>query len=236
MAIHQVKRPVEAGWKGHARRIQRIGEISDHGGKGGPVNQTHAPHLFGQRRLQMIGQGRERQVPAFGQHEAHNNGGFVLLPMVLCSMLGSVGAGRLLNAWGARRVVLAGFVLLAVGYGASAWPGWGWWGFVAATMPVGLGVGVVVGGALRSIAIDEAPLPMRGAAQGLVNIFTSVGTLMSATVIGTVADFAGGGGPGLLLAYAGVAVVMVAMALATLALRAVPASQPKGAEPLETRA
>jgi hypothetical protein len=30
--------------------------------------------------------------------------------------------------------------------------------------------------------------------------------------------------------------VMGAMALATLALRAVPAAQPKGAEPLETRA
>ncbi len=156
---------------------------------------------------------------------AYRNGGFVLLPMVLCSMLGSVGAGRLLNAWGARRVVLAGFLLLAVGYGASAWPGWGWWAFMAATMPVGLGVGVVVGGALRSIAIDEAPPPLRGAAQGLVNIFTSVGTLLSATVIGTVADLAGGGGHGLLLAYAGVAATMAAMALATLALRPTPGLQ-----------
>ncbi|KPF49773.1 hypothetical protein IP87_04460 [beta proteobacterium AAP121] len=153
---------------------------------------------------------------------AHNNGGFVLLPMVLSSMLGSVGAGRLLNRLGARRVVLVGFVLLASGYGACAWPGWGLWGYMAATMPVGLGVGVVVGGALRTIAIDEAPLPLRGAAQGLVNIFTSVGTLLSATVIGTVADFAGGGGRGLLLAYAGVAAAMGAMALTTLALRSAP--------------
>ena len=167
---------------------------------------------------------------------AHANGGFVLLPMVLCSMLGSVGAGRLLNRLGARRVVLAGFVLLAGGYGACAWPGWGLWGFMAATMPVGLGVGVVVGGALRTIAIDEAPLALRGAAQGLVNIFTSVGTLMSATVIGTVADFAGGGGRGLLLAYAGVAATMGLMALATLALRAAPHAPAEGTATLETRA
>ncbi len=44
-------------------------------------------------------------------------------------------------------------------------------------MPVGLGVGIVVGGALRSIAIDEAPPTQRGAAQGLINICTSIGTL-----------------------------------------------------------
>jgi MFS family permease len=156
---------------------------------------------------------------------ARENAGFVLLPMVLCSMLGSVGAGRLLLPWGARRVVLAGFGLLALGYGASAWPGWGFWGFIAATMPVGLGVGVVVGGALRSIAIDEAPAAQRGAAQGLVNIF-----------IGAMADFAGGGAHGLMLAYAGVAAVMVLMAGVTLALRASPGPQHQGAGPLETRA
>ncbi len=171
--------------------------------------------------------------------------GFVLLPMVLCSMAGSLGAGRLLNRLGARAVVMAGFALLALGYGASAWPTagiggghLGLWLFITATMPVGLGVGVVVGGALRSIAIDEAPIEQRGAAQGLVNIFTSVGTLMSATVIGAVAEFAGGGGSsaaigaasgtasGLSLAYGGVAVVMALMLLATLTLRSAPRAEP----------
>ncbi|MBA4175917.1 MAG: MFS transporter [Leptothrix sp. (in: Bacteria)] len=150
---------------------------------------------------------------------AHAHAGFVLLPMVLCSMFGSVGAGRLLNRRGARSVILAGFALLGVGYGAAAVPGLALWGFIAATMPVGLGVGVVVGGALRTIAIDEAALEQRGAAQGLVNIFTSVGTLLSATVIGAVADFAGGGADGLRLAYAGVAALMALMLLAALALR-----------------
>lgn len=149
----------------------------------------------------------------------HQNGGFVLLPLVLSSMLGSMGAGRLLNRLGARTIIGLGFAMLAVGYGATAYTGWGLWGFALATMPVGLGVGIVVGGALRTIAIDEAPLPQRGAAQGLVNIFTSVGTLMSAAAIGAAADFAGGGAHGLALAYAGVALVMTAMLGITLALR-----------------
>ena len=84
--------------------------------------------------------------------------------------------------------------------------------------------------ALRSIAIDEAPLEQRGAAQGLVNIFTSIGTLMSATLIGAVAEFADGGvlgdAGGLRLAYGGVAVLMALMLLATLALRSAPGGEP----------
>ena len=91
-------------------------------------------------------------------------------------------------------------------------------------MPVGLGVGIVVGGALRSIAIDEAPAAQRGAAQGLINICTSIGTLLSAAVVSAVADFGGGGARGFAIAYLGVAASMLLMALATLRLRSQPAA------------
>jgi MFS family permease len=130
-----------------------------------------------------------------------------------------MGSGRLLNRLGPRALIVAGFALLGLGYGASAYTGWGLTGFLLTTMPVGLGVGVVVGGALRSIAIDEAPLPQRGAAQGLVNIFTSIGTLMSATAVGAIADFGGGGTAGFGLAYAVVALTMGVMLIVALALR-----------------
>jgi MFS family permease len=155
---------------------------------------------------------------AHGAQKAH--AGFVLLPLVLCSMLGSAGSGRLLRRQGPRRLILAGFALMAIGYGATAYTGAGLAGFLLASLPVGLGVGVVVGGALRTIAIDQAPLAQRGAAQGLINIFTSVGTLLSATAIGALADFAGGGVAGLGVAYAGVALLMLVMFAATFALRA----------------
>jgi MFS family permease len=133
-------------------------------------------------------------------------------------MIGSMGSGRLLNRWGARTLVMCGFGLLALGYGACAYNAWGLAGFLVGTMPVGLGVGVVVGGALRSIAIDEAPLAQRGAAQGLVNIFTSIGTLLSATAISAMADFGGGGAAGFSSAYAIVGAAMLAMLLASRAL------------------
>ena len=154
---------------------------------------------------------------AHGVQRSH--AGFVLLPMVVCSMLGSMGSGRLLNRLGSRTLVLAGFALTALGYAATALIGLGLWGYLLASMPVGLGIGVLVSGALRTIAIDEAPVAQRGAAQGLVNIFTSIGTLLAAATIGAVADWQSGGARGFALAYGGVAVLMLAMLLATLGLR-----------------
>jgi MFS family permease len=125
--------------------------------------------------------------------------------------------------------VLGGFALMAVGYAATAVTAAGLWGFMAASVPVGLGVGVVVGGALRSIAIDEAPLPLRGAAQGLINICTSIGTLLSAAAIGALADFSGGGVQGFAVAYLAVGALMLLMVALTLRLRddrGVPAAAP----------
>ena len=147
------------------------------------------------------------------------NAGFVLLPLVICSMLGSGGGGRLLNRLGARSMVLMGFAMLALGYGLSAITSQGLWLFLLASVPVGLGVGIVVGGALRSIAIDEAPVAVRAAAQGLINICTAIGTLTSAASISAIADLAGGGALGFSKAYSVVAVLMLAMLLVALGLR-----------------
>ena len=143
---------------------------------------------------------------------APSHAGFVLLPMVLCSMVASAGSGRQLHRLGAAATLTGGFGLLALGYAAVALAGGPLWVFLAATMPVGLGVGIVVGGALRSVAIDEAPAGQRGAAQGLINIFTSVGTLLSAAAVSAMADLAGGGAAGLNTAYLGVAALMLVLA------------------------
>jgi MFS family permease len=148
-----------------------------------------------------------------------NHAGFVLLPLVVCSMLGSVVSGRMLNRQGSRTLILIGFALLSAGYGASAITGYGLVGFLVATMPVGLGVGILVGGALRSIAIDEAPPELRGTAQGLINISTSIGTLLSAATIGAVADFRGGGPAAFGVAYLVVAALMIIMLVIALWLR-----------------
>jgi multidrug resistance protein len=154
---------------------------------------------------------------AYGVTSQH--AGFVLLPMVVCSMLGSGGGGRLLNRLGARTMILLGFAMLSLGYGLTAITSFGLWLFLVASVPVGLGVGIVVGGALRSIAIDEAPQDVRAAAQGLINICTAVGTLSAAATISALADFSGGGVEGFAKAYYVVAALMATMLLITLGLR-----------------
>jgi MFS family permease len=153
----------------------------------------------------------------FGVTSQH--AGFVLLPLVIASMLGSAGSGQLLNRVGARGLLLAGFALLGVGYGACAITAHGLPFFLAASMPVGLGLGVVVGGALRSIAIDEAPVQLRATAQGLINIFNAVGTLAAAAAISAIADFNGGGSSGFSSAYVVVAIVLLSMLTVTWRLR-----------------
>jgi multidrug resistance protein len=150
---------------------------------------------------------------------APKHAGFVLLPLVVASMLGSMGAGRLLNRVGARGLIQLGFLMLSLGYGASSWISDGLLEFLIASVPVGLGVGIVVGGALRSIAIDEAPAALRAAAQGLINIGTAIGSLLAAAAISGIADVGGGGAIGFAIAYRAVAVLMLVALLVTFGLR-----------------
>lgn len=137
--------------------------------------------------------------------------GLALLPLVLCSMVGSMAAGRLLNRLGARSLVIFGFTLLTLGYLQSAVPQTGLTAFLIASVLIGIGVGVVVSGALRSIAMDEAPPTQRGTAQGLITILNAVGTLLAVTCISAMADFEGGELTGFSHAYLALALSMLLM-------------------------
>lgn len=145
--------------------------------------------------------------------------GLALLPLVLCSMVGSMAAGRLLNRLGARHLVIFGFGLLTLGYLQSAVPQTGFTAFLVASVLVGIGLGVVVSGALRSIAIDEAPLALRGTAQGLINIFNAVGTLFAVTCISAIADFEGGDLTGFSHAYLALGLSMLMMLIMAFGLQ-----------------
>jgi EmrB/QacA subfamily drug resistance transporter len=145
--------------------------------------------------------------------------GLALLPLVLCSMVGSMAAGRLLHRLGSRNMVIFGFALLTLGYLQSAVPQTGFTAFVLASVLVGIGLGVVVSGALRAIAIDEAPPALRGAAQGLINIFNAVGTLLAVTCISAIADFEGGELTGFGRAYLAVGLSMLVMLVLAFGLK-----------------
>lgn len=145
--------------------------------------------------------------------------GFLLLPLVLCSSAGSVLFGRWLNSLGSRLVLLSGFGILTAGMVMLGLLGAFFWSYMLSTLLIGLGVGIVVGGTLRAIVLNEVDVSERGAAQGLINIGISIGNLLAVAVLGAVADGFGGGLAGLSAAYLVAAAIMGAMLLLCLGLK-----------------
>ena len=137
--------------------------------------------------------------------------GLLLLPLVLASSVASAGFGRVQHQLGGRLVMRIGFALLAAGSGLIAVLSSQLWLFMTATLLIGAGVGVVVGGTLRTIVLDEVDARQRSSASALVNIGIAIGNLMVVATLSALADRAGGGMAGLRVAYGFAAAVQLAM-------------------------
>ncbi|MBK6844880.1 MAG: hypothetical protein IPG88_21695 [Gemmatimonadetes bacterium] len=74
------------------------------------------------------------------------------------------------------------------------------WLFTTATLLIGAGVGVVVGGTLRTIVLDRVDARQRSSASALVSIGIAIGNLMVVATLSALADRAGGGMAGLRVA------------------------------------
>ena len=146
--------------------------------------------------------------------------GLMLLPLVLCSAVASAGFGRVLNRLGARTVMLSGFAALTIGSGLIGVAAQHYWVFMLASLFIGTGVGIVVGGTLRTVVLDEVSADQRSAAQALVNIMIAIGNLLVVATLSALADYAGGGLAGLGAAYLAATAVMVLMMGLSLALPA----------------
>ncbi|MCU0494114.1 MAG: MFS transporter [Chloroflexaceae bacterium] len=137
--------------------------------------------------------------------------GFLLIPLVLASTLGSMLSGRWLNNAGSRMVLLVGFVCMLAGGALLGLSGMGMAMFFLASSLLGAGVGIAVGGALRFIVLNESAASLRSTAQGLINIGTSIGNLVAVATLGAIADSQGGGLAGFASAYLTVAAVSALM-------------------------
>lgn len=160
-------------------------------------------------------------VAVAGLGVAPDRAGMLLIPLVLASSAGSMGFGRLLNSIGSRTVMLIGFGTLCLGTLLLTLTGGmlGAWIFFPASMLIGLGVGIVVGGTLRTIVLNEVAAEERGAAQGLVNVGVSVGNLLVIAILGVFADSNGGGMAGLSIAYMFAGGLMLIMTVLSLGLK-----------------
>ena len=138
---------------------------------------------------------------------------FMLLPLVVALAFGSPTAGRLLETVGSKAVVLGGLVLAAAGLFTLGRHAASMGGFITGSILVGLGLSALLGAPLRYILLREAGEADRGASQGLLTMFTSVGQLVGGALVGAVAASAAAGFPGALVVLAVVMAVLVAPSL-----------------------
>jgi MFS family permease len=147
------------------------------------------------------------------------NAALLLLPGVVMSTIASPVVGRLINVIGTRLIVLTSLVLittsfLLIGESELSLPI-----IILANVINGLGTAGLVGAPLRFIMLAEARPEERGAAQGLLSVCTSMGRLIGAAVVGSVAASKSTAIIGYQSAFAGMAFLAVALFLVALLLK-----------------
>ncbi len=156
-------------------------------------------------------------VAAFGV--TASTAAFMLLPIVVAMAIGSPLFGRLLDRAGSRTVVVFSTALIAAGLGlVSAAPATLSL-FYGAGLLIGLGMAGLLGSSLRYVMLNEAPVADRGAAQGILTVFISIGQLAGSAVLGAIIASTGGRVESYGDAFLVVAVVIGALAVAALGLR-----------------
>ena len=140
---------------------------------------------------------------------------FLLMPVVVAMGIGSPMIGRLLDEMGSRLVILTGTAIQAVGKFLLGNFAENKAMFNISGLLIGLGLVALLGAPLRYIMLNEVSAADRSSAQGVLTLFTSVGQLMGASVVGAVAASGGGGAAGFSSAYlvtGGIAVVLALIA------------------------
>ncbi|MFZ0530649.1 MAG: MFS transporter [Propionicimonas sp.] len=153
---------------------------------------------------------------------------YLLMPVVFAMAIGSPLAGRLLDRFGSRTVIVAGVATMTVGMFALSLTSTSLAGYIVSGLLIGLGLSALLGAPVRYVTLNETTADERSAAQGLVNTFTSIGQLLGSAVVGAVATSAvGAAGYNAafgLIGWLGVGLLAVALLLKPKAAEAMPAA------------
>ncbi len=151
---------------------------------------------------------------------------WLLLPGVVGATIASPVSGRLINRVGTRRIVIVSLAMVVASVLMFAFAPISIPVFVLASFVGSTGLGGVLGAPLRLVILDNCLPAERGSAQGILSNLTSVGRLLGATFVGSVAASVGGGIEGYQAAFMGMVVVAAAMLALGLALTPPAAKQP----------
>ncbi len=144
---------------------------------------------------------------------------FLLMPVVLAWAVGAPISGRMLDKLGSKAVIISGAGLLTAGILLLSFFPQSWVAFFIAGILIGLGMSALLGAPIRYIMLNEAPAEERAAAQAIITLFTGVGQLTSAALVGAVAASFGGGVVGYSSAYGVIGLVAITMIILALGLK-----------------
>ncbi len=156
-------------------------------------------------------------VSALGVTEA--TASWLMLPSVIALTITAPIVGRLLDRFGSRLMVQSGLALVCLGVLVYALSELDLVAFIGGSVLAGVGLAALLGAPLRYIILNETRADERGAAQGLLNVFLSVGQLLGAAIVGGVAASLGGGTGGYQSAFLVLAVLTGTLVLVSLALK-----------------
>jgi predicted MFS family arabinose efflux permease len=156
-------------------------------------------------------------VSAYGMSES--TASFQLIPLVLAMAVASPLSGRMLDKVGAKPVVLSGIVLMIVGLIVlGVWPT-SLVVFYTFSVLFGFGIAVLLGAALRYMMLAEASESERAPAQAMLTITISVGQMIGATMMATVAAGGADATNGYALAMLVTAAVMAVLLVMGMGIR-----------------
>lgn len=112
---------------------------------------------------------------------------FLLLPVVVAMSVGSPLAGRWLDRVGSKVVILVGVAIMTLGMFSLSVTAGNLAGFIISGLLIGSGLSALLGAPIRYVTLNETTAAERSSAQGLVNVFTSLGQLLGSAVVGAVA-------------------------------------------------
>jgi EmrB/QacA subfamily drug resistance transporter len=160
-------------------------------------------------------------VAAFAVSES--TASFLLMPVVLALAVGAPVSGRMLDKLGSRVIIITGASLLTLGILLLSFFPANWAIFFMAGILIGLGLSALLGAPIRYIMLNEARTEDRGAAQAIITLFTGIGQLTSAALVGAIAASLGGGVAGYSSAYGVIGAAAIVMILLALGLKKRPA-------------
>lgn len=125
-------------------------------------------------------------IPAFSEtllNLSQGKGGYVATILAIASGISAGLGGFLLDKWGAKRVIILGFVFCLIGSLTLAFIAEGWVTLILGLILSGFGVGFTMGAPLNYIILELTDPSESSVALSLISLFRSIGTTIGPVVL-----------------------------------------------------